>query len=1806
MTLISRILFIWTFALAVSGAVSTADAQVPPPTFTKAFSPDTIGPGGVSTLTFTIDNSDGGAITDLDFTDTLPAAVTIAPGAPAFTCATGTLSAPAGGTTISFTNGNLGAFSVCTITVDVTSSTAGVHTNVSGDLTSSAGNSGTASDDLTVDISLPGFSKSFDDPTPDLGETVTMTYVIDNTANASAVTNLDFTETLPAGFGFGTPNNASTTCGTATIPPTLSVAGPTITLDANGTAGFPAVAAGASCTVTVDVLASVGGVSTFTSGELLADFTSAGKASAALDVVAADLNIAKDFLTNPVNAGSTTNLRFTLDNFNRLDPVTGVAFTDDLSFLSGLTYSGLVSNTCGGSVAGVGGSSITFSGGTIAAAAQCVIEVTLSVPAGASGGTYTNTTSAITGMAGGSTVTGNAASDDLIIPSGGGAPIVTLEILEDGTLAPDPTPNPGDDVVFRFTVTNTSTTNTATDVENILDLIPPLPFPVTVSLPPVPDPPCGAGSSLALISLGTDDQGLELTGGSLSAAPSAGSSCTFDVTLTLPGDLPGGTYGFTPEPPTATIGGATVTGTAFGDTVEVAAGLKVNFTKSFAGAVAPGGSVDLTFQIENLPESSDVENIEFTDDLGAMLTGATGGAPTVNGCGGIMSGAGSGLLTYSGGTLAAGAPICTITVPVTVPAGAASGNYPNTTEAESVEVVGSGVDRPLTSAQADLTVAELVFTKAFLTDPAIAGDTITLRFSIENQSPTDDATITLFTDNLQAELAGLAATGTPTFDDCGGTLSGTTFLTYTGGGVLAGDTCTIEVPVLVPAGAADGTYRNTTSSLSAVLGGTAIVADPATDTLTVQSGLLLLSKAFTDDPVAPGDTATLLFTLENSSSAAASGIGFTDDLGAMLTGATASSVDSNACTGATVDISTPSTVDVSGASLGAGATCTIEVSVSVPGGATAGGYVNTTSGVAGMIGGLAVSGDPATDTLDVSTVGTSFTKSFDGPVNPGETAILSFTITNPNAGTVTGLSFTDDLDAVLTGLAITSIPDPAPCGASSSLAGTGLLTFSDGEAAGSGGVCTFDVEVTVPLSATAGVYTNTTSDLTSSGLFSASPATADLTVIAPEPPAFDKAFADAAVDQGVTTTLTFTIDNAANTIAATGLEFTDPFPAGLVVAGSPGVVNGCGGTFTATAGDGQVALTGGTVAGGDLCTIDVTVQALAFGTLDNTTSILTSSLPDAAAAQASLVVDAVPLDLSMSFVPSTIGQFGTSRITLALVNTAAIEATGITLTDTLPADVVISPIPDAASTCAGGTLTAPAGGNQISYAGGALGAGNRCSISVNVTSDVVGTYPDTTEVATSTLGTSTPASATLTVEAATTGSITIVQNSDTDGLYDFTSTEPALTQPIEVSGGTGSFGPVVLPVGTYVINQTPPTGVGNSDITCDDANSTGDPVARTITINLDPLETVTCTINSMATLQQTVDTINRFLTKRADLILSSEPSAGRRFDRLNRGSGNATRFSWSPGDLQAFLPFTAEISRGSNEYRFSTSLVQMRESAASLKLAHGADKRAVYVDNYRFDAWFEAQYKQFDGGADGEGHFAIAYLGADYLVTPDILVGALLQIDDMEDRSAAFNSTARGTGWMIGPYMTARLSPNLYFDGRIAAGKSSNEVSPFNTYVDDFTTDRWMAMASLTGEIQRGAWTIRPAASLSYFQETQDGYVDSLGVSIPSQTVELGQIKLGPTFSGRFETDAGMIYSPYFSVDAIYNIGNTSGVTITNPSTPATEGWRARLQAGVDFTTESGARISFGGTYDGIGRSDFDVWGLMFDVTIPLQKAKAR
>ena len=849
------------------------------------------------------------------------------------------------------------------------------------------------------------------------------------------------------------------------------------------------VAAESTCTVSVDVVATGGGMLNNISGELrsgLESGVSSGTASATLEVTVDTLHLTKSFTDDPVPPGGTVTLQFTIDNFDRDFPATGVGFTDDLTTaVPSLTFDSLVSNDCGGNVSGAGTTMITFSGGTVPMESSCTIEVSLSVPAGAPVGIHPNTTGAITATVGGSPVTGNMASEDLFVSP---IPTLTKEFIDDPV-------NPGETVTLRFTITNTSTTSSATDIafEDLLPTVLP-----TASMTPA-NGDCGAGSIITFTSLSnlpppeaTIPATISVSGATLDPAPGAGSSCTFDFVLDVAADAAAGDFLNTTEEITATVDGATRTGSPASDDLMVLAApsLQKSFTDD---PVEPGGTVTLEFTLIHSPDATgSATGITFTDDLAPVLAGLTANLPSSPDppCGGgstLVGTAGDTLLTLMDGTLTDPGDSCTFSVTLDVPAGAAAGDHTNTTSLVTAMVGGSMV----TSATAsdDLEVAGLTFTKEFLDDPAIPGDTVTLRFTIDNVHPTDDATISSFTDNLGAfegALTGLAATGGPTTNTCGGALAGTTSLTYSGGSVMSGTSCTIEVPVLVPLGAADGTYVNTTGSLFTSLG----TIDVATDELIVSSKLLFLTKEFTDDPIPPGGTGTLEFTLTNlDASQAASSIGFIDDLETTLSGLTATALLINTC----VPVMIGSDVSLGGGSLSAGASCTISVEVTVPVLAAPGFYPNTTSGVTGMIGGLPVTGDPKVDDLTIGALG--FSKSFSGMPEAGDPVTLTFTISNTSATVQTDIGFTDDLDAVLSGLAPTSLPsDPCGLGSTISIAVAPATIAVTGGTVAAGGSCSVIVPLLVPVTASVNTYTNTSSDLFQAGVVVVPPATASLVV----------------------------------------------------------------------------------------------------------------------------------------------------------------------------------------------------------------------------------------------------------------------------------------------------------------------------------------------------------------------------------------------------------------------------------------------------------------------------------------------------------------------------------------------------------------------------------------------------------------------------------------------------------------------------------------------------------------------------------------
>lgn len=1070
---------VWIAALLALVCAPVALAQSAP-TLNKSFNPSVIGPGSTTALNFTVGNPSDSPALDVSFTDTLPAGVTIAnPSGASTSCANATLGAPAGGDTITFDSTGLPGSSACLVTVHVTAGAGGSYNNVSSAITSSLGTGSAASATLTVDNDRPGFSKSFLPAAIFFGGRSRLTFTVDNSAGTTVRRLISFSDTLPSGVNVASPPNAVNGCGGVL---TANDGANSISLAGDS---FTTLAAGASCSVAVDVVGNSVGDHTNVSGPLTsAEFTieSSGFATAQLSVNVMRLSIEKSFIDDPVQPGGLVNLQFTIRNLDRRGDLTDVSFSDDLdAALSGLAAVSLPSNPCGSGSSITGSSVITLTGGSLPAEGSCTFDVGLAVPSNAPAGAHTNTTGAVTGSADGSPITGNAAVDDLFVVI---APVLTKSYVDDPV-------GSGDTVTLEFTISNPSATDPMTDVafsDEMLDETP-----TAVSTPG--NDLCGVGSTSTFIPEGSFSLAqFSVSGGSLAA----GASCTFSLVLDVEQGGPSGSFLNQTSDVTATFQGETVTGSAASDSLQVVAGALLQ--KVFvADPVAAGDSVVLRFTLllsESSPGSA--TDVAFTDDLSAVLSGLAATGLPIGACGGTVSG--TNVLSFTGGSLLAGEE-CSFDVTLQVPSSADPGAYPNTTSSVVSTVL--GVDSTQPPAEDDLDVAGLTLTKEVLGSPVRPGGTVTLRFTVANVTPATSITDAQFTDNVDNALSGMVIdpASVPQSDVCGTGSSLVAFnadrvLSFSGGSLAAGASCTFEADAIVPLSAEDGTYANVTGSVLATVNGQTVAFPNAQDSFEVVSEFLVIEKEFLDDPVAPGDTVELQFTISNTDTVnPVTGLTFTDDLDAALSGLVSISGTQNDVCGTGSTFSGSSTLTLTGGSLPAGGGCVFSAILQVPSELLLGEEaLNTTSQVTGDIGGATVFGPPAEDVLVVDVI--EFTKAFSGDATPSGTVDLTFTIHNLDPTNAVGpLEFIDDLDAVLAGLVSISGTQTDVCGEGSTLSGSSLLEFDDGSLL-PGGSCTFGVTLQVPASAAAGSYANQTTDLFENGLRVADMATAVLTVIA--------------------------------------------------------------------------------------------------------------------------------------------------------------------------------------------------------------------------------------------------------------------------------------------------------------------------------------------------------------------------------------------------------------------------------------------------------------------------------------------------------------------------------------------------------------------------------------------------------------------------------------------------------------------------------------------------------------------------------------
>lgn len=1301
-----------------------------PPTGSKSFSPSPSYVGLPTRLTITLNNPNAGRTIPLtSFTDTLPSGMTVASVPNASVSCTGTgfvngaVTAAAGAGAVTLNGGTIGQGGVCTVGIDVVASSEGTLTNTIG--SGAIGNTRDLTSPMfsrSLTVSAPvAVSKTFNPTTVPVGATATMTIKITNNG-AMDLTNAAFNDNFPSAnlelVSVDAPicsggGSGSATANTSVSPHRLEFSGGTV--KANG----------GSCTVTAQVRAKAETQYTNTlPANAISNDLGIGSPQASANLQAySQLQVSKSVSPTRVAPGQWATFSVRIRNYAP-GVVSNATFTDSLPVVGAAPMEldpSAPPAGCGFSFNSTGSNPVvlTGSGGSIPAASgttsgECTVTFRARPPANAGVGTvFTNslpTNSSVTGDGpNGATVNTNTSS-------------VNLPVIDAVDLSKAFSPKSvavGQTSLLTITVFN-RTVAPLTGI-HFTDNLPPG---LVLAANPAAQTTCTGG----LLQAYPGDSKVVLSGATAPARPAGQEQASCTVTVRVTSETPNAApYINTINPGDFGSSAGTLPGSR-SDDLTVTSGLTAD--KQFQPAsTAPGGVVRATVTVTN-QSAGELTNLSINDDgLAGGLTVANpaNAATSCAGSPSIIANPGATSVRLDGATLPAGKS-CDLSFDVLA---VGAGPWKNTLAAGKVTSAEGPANSQTVTRTLSQQSASLALNKQFNPLIVTGNQPSTLTIDVVNTSSVPIGNVSfadVFPQGIQVYSTPNAKTTCT-----GGTVAampGSGQVSLTGAQLAANGSCQVTVTVTSVA------FLNLTNTIPAnavTSQGGYTNATPTSATLSTLQGLGV-SKGFEPAYVAPNAVSRLKIRLVNTfdpniiNPTILTGVSYTDQLPLGLEFAPVPNAVST-CTGAQINLDQQA-LTLSKVTLAPGGICDVEVNVRA---VAEGQYLNSIPAKTVTTDQGVTNPTPGDATLNV-VPGPSISKSFSKPlITAGEKTELIVTLTNNAAVPLSGVALTDNLPP---GLAVANPSDSTTTcagGSVTALPGASSVSLA-GASVPAQNSCTFRAFV---VASKPGVFKNTIGQnaITSQqGLTNGNPADADVQVLAP--PGISKSFTPAQIASGGTSTLRIRLDNANTTPVTLTSTLVDALPGNVFVAAAPNIngnldgATACTGAVTAVPGALNLSYANGAEIPAGGCTISVDVTSSTAGSYLNTIAagqLTTSAGSNPDPANATLGVDqpAAPT-VNKAFSPTSIDLGGVSRLTITLGNP---NTTALTLasamTDTLPADLAVAAAPNLGGTCTVGSVTAAAGGNTVSYAAGAKIPAAGCTITVNVTSSVAGSYTNT-------------------------------------------------------------------------------------------------------------------------------------------------------------------------------------------------------------------------------------------------------------------------------------------------------------------------------------------------------------------------------------------------------------------------------------------------------------------------------------------------
>lgn len=330
-----------------------------------------------------------------------------------------------------------------------------------------------------------------------------------------------------------------------------------------------------------------------------------------------------------------------------------------------------------------------------------------------------------------------------------------------------------------------------------------------------------------------------------------------------------------------------------------------------------------------------------------------------------------------------------------------------------------------------------------------------------------------------------------------------------------------------------------------------------------------------------------------------------------------------------------------------------------------------------------------------------------------------------------------------------------------------------------------------------------------------------------------------------------------------------------------------------------------------------------------------------------------------------------------------------------------------------------------------------------------------------------------------------------------------------------------------------------------------------------------------------------FMQQRVDRAIASDPTASQTTRRLN---GSA----WDPnanGGVPVLLApegsgatINTSISKWSADALNSTA--RKAEEAKQLAPAELKLPKPVAPASQKVDIWFNGKFDDLDNDAARNGY--ASQMGTDYAITPNILLGAMVEMENNHSEMDVSNTaTALGSSYLVGPYMAVRLGENLTLDTRLAVGQSDDSIGT-NGVAAVYETERSLAKAQLKGRWHRQKWEFSPTASIAYAREGQLGHDSLVGKKMT--------LSATPEISREISLKEGRVVRPFISYRSNFEVSDPANAA--NPDDPVYTG---ALGSGLSLTQKDDYSLRATTELENLGgEGDLDISSRL-ELKIPLK-----